>query len=946
MTISTTLLFSRAVDLMGRQQSDLGGLQEKVATGKQVVRPSDSPDAAVNIARLKSAISEFDGYKASLESTNDRLRVEESYVQNATDVLSSVKQLAIQGANGTMGPLDRLAVAVEVEELTSELINIANGTDPNGNYLFAGSRNQLSPYQVGDDGVARYTGDTYQAYLDYTRQRRSPIGRSGPEIFTPVLTGEYLDAKNQIQRIDFSGSIEVGDVYNISVNGRTFTHTLAPRESKTDLVNALVREINAANDAGSLPFTRASNNGTDSILVEGLNGSRNEIRVSTDNTDQSIKRGVAAPINLDTVLDPSNLQFEKRTIDFSPPFDFSEIDDVVTLRVGDVGLISSGQGFSDLNALVDDFKSQGPYANLEFTLDVDSTGDKLIVEWNVPKAIPNTTKVEFGGGGSASASLISVSDNNVVVNNEGADLDYGIILEGPFERGDKVAIAFEGVQFEYVIDGFEDAEFPRPANLGIATATNIELGFFAGTFGESPIDYSGIGASRLDNKSDRIHLTLTSGNNVVNLDTGSINQAVGGIADVVNELNATLANSGNTKYVVSASADGNLLVSRLDGREFSVGLGNNHNLDNKTIGKVNPELKNGGVIVQSSETDESRSVISLAFNDPQTSAAGADLGIAAGATFKVKIEDANPAIGSITLEVATPDGFAPGAQDVANAFQRAFANAGLSQYSAAVGLNKSVSLSRSDGVAFSLEIVEGSALTSLTETAESWQVTAQDSVLATNKVDVTKNLYDALGARYVSLRGVREALVAAINDDPLIGEKLVASEYRASDTNYVGDPGSSIIRFEPVNTANPGRIQAELVDRGDLNDQGLTVSVQQVAAPAIPERIEFFEVLKNLSDALRADNQDGIRAQIDQITQMINSTTLSLADIGSEMMTIASEVDLNEQLKLQFQSALSSQEDLDYAAAITQLQAKMLSLEAAQASFAKISQLSLFDYLR
>jgi Flagellin and related hook-associated proteins len=53
MTISTTLLFSRAVDLMSKQQSDLASLQEKVATGKELVRPSDSPDLAVNILALK-----------------------------------------------------------------------------------------------------------------------------------------------------------------------------------------------------------------------------------------------------------------------------------------------------------------------------------------------------------------------------------------------------------------------------------------------------------------------------------------------------------------------------------------------------------------------------------------------------------------------------------------------------------------------------------------------------------------------------------------------------------------------------------------------------------------------------------------------------------------------------------------------------------------------------
>jgi flagellar hook-associated protein 3 FlgL len=39
-------------------------------------------------------------------------------------------------------------------------------------------------------------------------------------------------------------------------------------------------------------------------------------------------------------------------------------------------------------------------------------------------------------------------------------------------------------------------------------------------------------------------------------------------------------------------------------------------------------------------------------------------------------------------------------------------------------------------------------------------------------------------------------------------------------------------------------------------------------------------------------------------------------------------------------------EDLDYAKAITEMNKQVLSLEAAQSSFAKISQLTLFDYLR
>jgi len=43
---------------------------------------------------------------------------------------------------------------------------------------------------------------------------------------------------------------------------------------------------------------------------------------------------------------------------------------------------------------------------------------------------------------------------------------------------------------------------------------------------------------------------------------------------------------------------------------------------------------------------------------------------------------------------------------------------------------------------------------------------------------------------------------------------------------------------------------------------------------------------------------------------------------------------------------LSDVQDLDYAKAIAQLNKQMMSLEAAQSSFSKVSQLSLFQYLR
>ena len=64
------------------------------------------------------------------------------------------------------------------------------------------------------------------------------------------------------------------------------------------------------------------------------------------------------------------------------------------------------------------------------------------------------------------------------------------------------------------------------------------------------------------------------------------------------------------------------------------------------------------------------------------------------------------------------------------------------------------------------------------------------------------------------------------------------------------------------------------------------------------------------------------------------------------MNMVDQQTSIIEDTTLNLKSTLSSIEDLDYASAITKMNQQMLSLEAAQASFAKVSQLNLFNYIK
>ena len=113
-----------------------------------------------------------------------------------------------------------------------------------------------------------------------------------------------------------------------------------------------------------------------------------------------------------------------------------------------------------------------------------------------------------------------------------------------------------------------------------------------------------------------------------------------------------------------------------------------------------------------------------------------------------------------------------------------------------------------------------------------------------------------------------------------------------------------------------------------------------------PRKVSFFNVIEDFSNALATNDTTGIQRSLGEVDELSATLSISLADVGSRQNVVESQRDVLADTKLRYKSVLSNAEDLDYASAVTKLSAELLSLEAAQASFAKISQLNLFDYIR
>ena len=187
MKISTNQLFDRATQQMGGVQSSLARSQAQLAAGKQIVRPSDAPDQAATIQRLKSLMARQDSYANTLESVQTRLQDEESALQGVSMLMTRVKELSIQAANDTMGPTDRKLVATEINGLRDQILSMANTQDSTGNYLFAGSRVGQPAFEANGAGSPVYQGDQTRMRVAVGDQRSVQVNRPGSEAFVRVV---------------------------------------------------------------------------------------------------------------------------------------------------------------------------------------------------------------------------------------------------------------------------------------------------------------------------------------------------------------------------------------------------------------------------------------------------------------------------------------------------------------------------------------------------------------------------------------------------------------------------------------------------------------------------------------------------------------------------------------------------------------------------------------
>lgn len=192
----------------------------------------------------------------------------------------------------------------------------------------------------------------------------------------------------------------------------------------------------------------------------------------------------------------------------------------------------------------------------------------------------------------------------------------------------------------------------------------------------------------------------------------------------------------------------------------------------------------------------------------------------------------------------------------------------------------------------------------------------------------------------VEMKALRDQLLSLGNTRDDSGNYLFSGTRVNTPAFAEGADGQVIYQGDQTQTRIPAGVERTV----QFTRAGTDVFSRVVRQDG--QAVGFFDALDQMIEGINTNRTPQIQQGIADLTQMHDSLTLSQAQNGSDQVVVQSQLDVLDETTLRLKSTLSEIEDLDYAEAVTRMNKEMMGLEAAMGSFAKISGLSLFDYIR
>lgn len=212
LVINTNIASLAAQRNLAESQSISSTAMERLSSG---LRINSAKDDAAGLAIANRFSAQSQGMAVATRNASDGIslaQTAEGALQEVTDNLLRMRELAVQSANSTMSAADRTALDTEFNQLVAEIDRVATSTTFNGINLLDGTR-AAAAYQVGSAATHTVT----MAAIDSART--SALGTFTGASETNVTAGSTATADQTLTISDTSGLI-AGTITGVSNSAR------------------------------------------------------------------------------------------------------------------------------------------------------------------------------------------------------------------------------------------------------------------------------------------------------------------------------------------------------------------------------------------------------------------------------------------------------------------------------------------------------------------------------------------------------------------------------------------------------------------------------------------------------------------------------------------------------------------------------------------------------
>lgn len=195
MRVSMFSKFDMSMYYMNNIQNKGVKQQYQIGTGKKYQQISEDPINANQSLIIEKANKRIEQYQLNIRDLKGSVALTENSLAQTNEILLSVRETALQAANGTASASDKTTFALKIDNNIQQVLSLANQKYL-GKYVFSGEMTKTEPFSMVGPSVV-YNGNNNPTTIKVSPYMDMNITEDGESVFQTTFDA-LTNLKTQI----------------------------------------------------------------------------------------------------------------------------------------------------------------------------------------------------------------------------------------------------------------------------------------------------------------------------------------------------------------------------------------------------------------------------------------------------------------------------------------------------------------------------------------------------------------------------------------------------------------------------------------------------------------------------------------------------------------------------------------------------------------------------